>query len=297
MLEALRNLLKESLAILSLLRHANAEVTDATIERIQELCISWTAAVRPGLTLVGVPAEALSATDELTSKLAQVSSTNPDRNQILAALEAVRRVLHERVLFEVARIPREVLAATPPPPPRALFPEISDLPNQLVPYPLQGWANNINKFLKSNSFDKNCFVMVSYRKRLDALIQAVKDELVQLELNPVVARDHALTNDLYNPIACLLCCSYGVAIFDRAETAQMHNPNVVYELGMMQLLKRRCVILKHRSLKKMPTDLLSTLYEEYSSSKEAVAKLAAWWAKNSSWEARDRWNVSAAVWF
>src|SRR3989440_1786706 len=55
-------------------------------------------------------------------------------------------------------------------------------------------------------------------------------------------------------LACLLCCSYGVAIFDKAEATQTHNPNVVYELGMMQLLKRRCVILKHKKLKAMRSE-------------------------------------------
>jgi hypothetical protein len=90
--------------------------------------------------------------------------------------------------------------------------------------------------------------MVSYRAKLGPLIDSVKKELVRLSLNPVLAKDHSLTNDLYNPVACLLCCSYGVAIFDRAETTQMPNPNVVYELGMMHLLKRRCVILKHANI-------------------------------------------------
>jgi len=85
-----------------------------------------------------------------------------------------------------------------------------------------------------------------------------------------------------NPIACLLCCSYGVAIFDRAQLTQAHNPNVVYELGMMQLLKRPCVILKHAKLRKMPTDLLSMLYEGYSSRQEAADKLGAWWARNNA---------------
>lgn len=111
------------------------------------------------------------------------------------------------------------------------------------------------------------------------LIDAVKKRLFELKLNPVVAREHQLTNDLYNPIACLLCCGHGVAIFDRAETMQMHNPDVVYELSMMHLLKRACVILKHANLKKMPTDILSMLYEDYSSKKEAVRKLGQWWER------------------
>ncbi len=136
--------------------------------------------------------------------------------------------------------------------------------------------------MKANPFGKNTFIMVSYRATLEPLVDAVKEKLETLDLNPILAKDHSLTNDLYNPIACLLCCSYGVAIFDRAETAQMHNPNVVYELGMMQLLKRPCVILKHSKLRKMPTDLLSMLYEGYSSRQEAVRKLGEWWTRSNT---------------
>jgi hypothetical protein len=66
------------------------------------------------------------------------------------------------------------------------------------------------------------------------------------------------------------------------EAAQMHNPNVVYELGMMQLLKRPCVILKHAKLKRMPTDLSSRLYEDYSTQKEAARKLTEWWARSNA---------------
>ncbi len=137
--------------------------------------------------------------------------------------------------------------------------------------------SNPAPFVKPNP--KGC---ATRRAKLEPLISAVKKKLVQLNLNPVIAREHQLTNDLYNPIACLLCCSYGVAIFDRAETTRMHNPNVVYELSMMHFLKRPNVILKHAKLKKMPTDILSMLYEDYSSQKEAVRKLGEWWARNNA---------------
>ncbi len=284
MLEALRNLLREVSAILSALRRsaANSVVSTAVIERVQELVLTWSMNIRPGLAALGVPKEVLHRADELTSKLAQMTSGAVSTSKVLVALAAVWKVLHAQVLLEIAKIPTELLAATTAPAPEALFPEISDLPNQLVPFALQGWSKQIKKFLRKNPFDKNVFIMVSYRAKLEPLIGSVKAELVRLHLNPVLARDYSLTNDLYNPIACLLCCSYGVAIFDRAETAQTHNPNVVYELGMMQLLKRPCVILKHAKLKRMPTDLLSMLYEDYSSQKEAVRKLGEWWTRRDA---------------
>jgi hypothetical protein len=277
--EALRNFLKEVSAILAALRRSprNSQISRAVILRIQELAATWAGNVRPGLAAIGVPPEVLARTDRLTYDVARLITSSSDRNKLHSAVGTLWKALHEQILLEVARIPLGRQAAAAAPAPAALFPEISDLPNQLVPRPLQGWSEPIKKFLRANPFGKNVFVMVSYRAALQSLIEDVEKKLTALNLNPIVARDHALTNDLYNPIACLLCCSYGVAIFDRAETSQMHNPNVVYELGMMQLLKRPCVILKHTKLKKMPTDLLSMLYEDYSSRKEAVQKLAAWW--------------------
>ena len=124
--------------------------------------------------------------------------------------------------------------------------------------------------------------MVSYRSELASLVRRVERALINLDLNPIIARDHGITDDLNNPIACLLCCSYGVAIFDRAESRQQHNPNVVYELGMMTLLKRPCAILKHRRLRRMPTDLLTRLYEDYGSIDEAVKRVNDWWKRSNA---------------
>ena len=195
-----------------------------------------------------------------------------------STLHAIRRVVMEQILLEVARIPIAFqLAATTST--STIFPEIPDVPSQLVPNALHGWSGRIRKFLETNRFDKNVFIMVSYISEMTPLVRSVEKELLRLHLNPVVAKDHNLTDDLYNPVACLLCCSYGVAIFGRAQADQTHNPNVVYELGMMQLLKRPCVILKHHSLKKMPTDLLSKLYEDYTSRAQASEKLRAWWIR------------------
>ncbi len=245
--------------------------------------VAWSLSVRAGLAAIGVPREVLERADRVTFNLAALTSGAVDRNRLLAAVDSFWNVLHGQVLLEFARIPPGVqAAASPAPGPAALFPEISDLPNELVPNSIHGWSENIKSFLKANPFDNNVFVMVAYRAKLEPLIRAVKEKLVQLKLNPVVAREHRLTNDLYNPIACLLCCSYGVAVFDRAETTQMHNPNVVYELSMMLFLKRPCVILKHAKLKKMPTDILSMLYEDYSTKREAVRKLGDWWDRNNA---------------
>src|SRR5205085_5285742 len=112
---------------------------------------------------------------------------------------------------------------------RSLIPEIPGLGNELLPNALYGWIPKMQAFLKEYSFDRNVFLMYAYRSRITRLVGSIKKKLQTLELNPIIAKEHALTDDLYNPIACLLCCNYGIAVFDHAEPEQTHNPNIIYE--------------------------------------------------------------------
>jgi hypothetical protein len=232
---------------------------------------------------MGVPAEVLNNAEEASSQIARLTAHATTAKQYQSALARFRQVLTKQVLLEVAGLPLAVQLATAAPmvqqQERA---EIPDLPNQFIPNALVGWTHRLRSFLKAHSFEKNVFIMISYRAQLAPLLKRLKKALIALELDPIVASEHHITDDLYNPIACLLCCSYGVAVFDRAETQQRHNPNVVYELGMMDILKRPCIILKHRQLAKMPSDLLSRLYEGYDSNDEAVRKINEWWARQTA---------------
>jgi len=249
-------------------------VTDNQIlERIQELFIGWLRDVKPLLLSGGVPPEVVNAADQTLAELVRLTALRSRRERYVTLLTEARRILVQQLLLEVARLPVSALA----PPSPQLIPEIPDISDELIPNALLGWVAPLRDFLRTNAFDRNVFIMVAYRSHLNPLITRVKEDLVQLGLNGVVARDHRITDDLNNPIACLLCCNYGVAIFDKAEAKQAHNPNVVYELGMMQLLKRRCLILKHKKLKAMPTDLLTRLYEDYQTVAEASEKLQEWW--------------------
>jgi hypothetical protein len=118
--------------------------------------------------------------------------------------------------------------------------------------------------------------MVRYRKRNEELIRRIKTTLSENGIHGILASEHRITNDLYNPIACLLCCSKGIAVFDQGEERQEFNPNVAYELGMLHLLGRECLILKHESLKTLPTDFLMKLYEEYQTADDACSITEAW---------------------
>jgi hypothetical protein len=68
----------------------------------------------------------------------------------------------------------------------------------------------------------------------------------------------------------------GIAIFDQADVRQEFNPNVAYELGMLHLLGRDCLILKHQSLTALHTDILMKLYHEYGTPEAAGIEVLNW---------------------
>lgn len=153
---------------------------------------------------------------------------------------------------------------------------IPDLPAKFVPNSLFGWRSKIEDFVKKYSFDNSVFIMVRYRGRNRDLIKGIKSILSSNGHHGILASEHNLTDDLYNPVACLLCCSKGIAIFDEAETGAEFNPNVAYELGMLHLLGRECLILKHQSLKTLHTDILMKLYHEYKTVEDARLHTKEW---------------------
>ena len=153
---------------------------------------------------------------------------------------------------------------------------IPDLPVYLVPNPLLGWKSKIEAFVNKYPFDKSVFMMIRYRERNKSLLKEIKSVLSDQGMSGILASEHNLTDDLYNAIACLLSCSKGIAIFDEAEVGQKFNPNVAYELGMLHLLGRSCLILKHQSLKTLHTDILMKLYHEYETAEAAGTEIRNW---------------------
>ena len=277
MLDAFRGIRREIDSLSSALRRDRRVYVSGrdTLERIQELFLSWSTNVRPTLAGAGLPKEVLNHADNSFHELVRLTGRRHLRRQYLRLLERARQILVEQVLPEVAKIAQSqsgVASSLS----GNLLPEIPDVPNELIPNALYGWIPNMRDFLRQNSFAHNVFLMFPYRPRISTLVDRIRRELRGFELNGIIAREHRLTDDLYNPLACLLCCNYGIAIFDRPEPRQMHNANIVYELGVMQLLKRKCLILKHDSINKLPSDFLQKLYEGYRTEEDALVRLQEW---------------------
>jgi guanylate kinase len=116
-------------------------------------------------------------------------------------------------------------------------------------------------------YDKNVFLMMKFRDSNKPLSDFIKDEIQHCGYTCVRAdeKEWHITSDVYNPIAVLYCCKYGIALFDEPEDGANYNPNVAYELGIMQNQGKKCLILKHSSLKdkEMPFDLIKDLHRVY----------------------------------
>lgn len=268
-------------AELSALRRAVEHVSGKTLreqslrERFRLLFRSWTSNVQPLLRgHVRNTRELFKLSAEL-EKLAQLTAKYKAVAEYRRRLRTASALANALVLS--LPIPGEAVARR-----QELFlPEIPDLPMALAPDRLIGRQAKMKEFLQKHPFDRSVFIMIRYRNRNRALIDGLKSAVAACEIDgrpffPLVAAEHNLTDDLYNPIACLLCCSLGIAVFDREEPGEVYNPNVAYELGMMHLLNRTCLLLKHDSLKSLQTDVLMKLYEAYTGPVSAGKVVARW---------------------
>ncbi len=69
---------------------------------------------------------------------------------------------------------------------------------------------------------------------------------------------------------------------------------MAYELGMLHLLGRRCLLLKHKSLQTLQTDILMKLYEPFSNMAD-TAKLTSDWVRKLSEEQTGKVFLSPGV--
>jgi CheY-like chemotaxis protein len=131
--------------------------------------------------------------------------------------------------------------------------------------PLVGFKRDIERQLKRFDYSENVFLMMKFRSANEELGEFIIDSLRNSGLRGVRA-DHPdwnLTRNVYNPIAVLYCCKYGIALFDEPEANQAYSANVAYELGMMHYQSKNCLILKHSQLPQIPFDLIKDLYVSY----------------------------------
>jgi len=144
---------------------------------------------------------------------------------------------------------------------------------------LRGYKEEIQRRLHKYPYDKNVFLMMKFRENNKVTYQYIKKQLEKYGYNCVRADEKEwknITGTSFNPMAVVYCCKYGIALFDEPEEGAYYNPNVAYELGMMQAQNKRCLILKHKSLPNPPFDIVKDLYQTYSKEIEFERILRDW---------------------
>jgi hypothetical protein len=144
--------------------------------------------------------------------------------------------------------------------------------------PLVGFKAELEAQLRRFPFEKNVFLMMKYRESNAALSRFMIEILEQHGLRGVRADDPEwdITRTIYNPLAVLYCCKYGIALFDEAESHQAYSPNVAYELGIMHYQGKDCLILRHASLPAPPFDLIKDLHRPYGRDLEVREAIRGW---------------------
>lgn len=144
--------------------------------------------------------------------------------------------------------------------------------------PLIGFRENMKAKIDKTSYEKNVFIMMKFRPENYLSYQYIKEELSKKGYNCVRADEAEwnITNNVYNPLAVLYCCKYGIALFDEPEKGADFNPNVAYELGIMHHQGKECLIIKNNKLNSVPFDLIKDLHKPYSKELEFQKILNDW---------------------
>jgi len=113
--------------------------------------------------------------------------------------------------------------------------------------------------------NKVAFVMMQFRKTEahDEITEAIISTLDSHGIIGVRADDKQYHDDLFfNVMTYLYGCGFGIAVFERIE-AQEFSPNVSLEVGYMLGLRKDVCLLKDKTLKTLPTDLIGKLYKAF----------------------------------
>jgi len=159
---------------------------------------------------------------------------------------------------------------------------------ELIPE-LMAYKEAILGKIKQYAYEKNVFLMMKFRDNNRDFSEYIREELERYGYNCICVRNDLndnlwnaewnITNNVYNPIAAIYCCKYGIALFDKPEEGNTYSPNVAYELGVMHYQRKDCLILKYRDLGEKPFDLIKNLHNEYKEQTDFRKILQKWITK------------------
>jgi hypothetical protein len=144
----------------------------------------------------------------------------------------------------------------------------------------------LHTFLQEYPFERNVFGMTRFPSKTaggkaDPLASALRAAKAACEKHGLIlhlASDRNIVDDLWpNVAAHMWGCRYGIAFFEMV-TDKGLNYNLNIEVGSCLVLGRRLALLKDKSLKAMPSDLVGHIYHDVDLSKPSTVtrRLDAW---------------------
>lgn len=112
---------------------------------------------------------------------------------------------------------------------------------------------------------KVAFIMMQFghTSAHDKIVQGIRDTLAPHGLIALRADDKEYHSSLLPNIQTYLHgCDFGIAVFERIEQDDF-NPNVSLEVGYMMAMGKDICLLKDRTLRTLPTDLIGRLYRTF----------------------------------
>ena len=127
------------------------------------------------------------------------------------------------------------------------------------------FQRGISEFQRNSPGSRNVFLMVRYPEEGDTYstqptIDTCRSALVEARMVAHLALDSAVDDQLFSNVGIYLwSCDFGVAVLE--ERQGQLNYNVVLEAGAMLMTGRRCLLLKDKSVERLPVDFIAHIHQ------------------------------------
>jgi hypothetical protein len=141
----------------------------------------------------------------------------------------------------------------------------------------------LERYLARSSGSTNVFVMMRFRDTTDSrrLREVLRQALSEEGLAAQFADEMSYADELWDNVCTyMLGSSFGIAVVEEIEERSF-NPNVALEIGFMQALQRKLLVLKDKRVPMLPSDLIGRLYKEFDSyhMEETIPPVIRAWAE------------------
>ncbi len=100
-------------------------------------------------------------------------------------------------------------------------------------------------------------------EKYELIEKTIKEKLLEYGFWGYLARDKYLSEDLWENIELYMNrCNFGMAVFEMIEESDF-NPNISIELGYLIAQRKKCLLLKEKQMKNLPTDFCGRLYRSF----------------------------------